>query len=407
MDPRLRELLSHPDPALQQQGVELVRALGLSPIDDLIVEHLDADGTLWPPPGGWSVGLLILLSERAPSAPWRDRIRHFYAACPEMDRLLPKLAAALPGLGGLDISWSDVTDLTPLASLPLQRLRLQGCTQIVSLDPLASLSQLVALDLSRAAVPSLEPLERLATLRSLGLEQLQTLGGLARLPGGIEALWLSETPMRERLTGRPLRFLSVNSIGELPEREAMASLASLRLDRGALAPLARWPVRRLRLRGPAAPGALARIQTLRWVQLEAGHHLHDWPPGLQVIDGRQATALPKVWPDGVRPSPRLLRVASLPDGHEFRRVWWSAARHWRSVGYTVQLRATRPPDVHARRIIQMHRRFAMGLQEARQLLTLLGQGQLVALSPQQAVDHQTLLAAAGAPSRREPWDGAV
>lgn len=409
MDPLLRELLHHTDPDQRRQGVELVRAFGDTAVDQLAAELLDGD-TLWPPLSGWSPELLDLLLTRAPRAPWGGRVRLIHAACVDTDEALPRIVEALPGLTGVDLSWSDVTDLRPLQRLPgLTRLRLRGCTQLSDLAPLAGMPGLEALDLSRATAWNLDPIAGLEGLTSLGLERMRGIGSLRPLPGGLRELRLSETQLGERLFvgDRPIQRLSVSSIGDLPEREALPQLKALALDRGPPSRLRRWPVTRLHLRARPERGDLDQLHGLRWLQVQQGHHLRGRPPDLAVLDSHQSTGLPSAWPDGVRPSPRLLRVASLPDTHPFRHDWWDAARHWRSQGHRWLLAPSAPVQIHARRLMQMHRALGLALQEARQLLELLTTDQLYALTAAEAVAVQTMLQRSGIAAQRAPWDGAL
>jgi hypothetical protein len=410
VDPLLIALLHHPDPDQRRQGVELARALGDEVVDTIATDLVDAHGMMWPPEPGWSAELLELLLWRAPASSWAANIRHLTLSCDDTDAVLPGVVAALPGLEGLDLSWSDVTDLTPITRLrSLRSLRLRGCPSLAGLEPLSSLPGLTDLDLSQTSPWDMEPLSALSSLQTLGLERLRAHGDLRRLPESIEVLWLSGTQLRERLPvgSRPIRTLSASSIEDLPAREDLPHLTAIHLDRGALAPLSDWPVRRLRLRAQPERGALERLGGLSWLQLEQGHHLRGHPPDLRVLDSHQSIGLPSAWPDGVMPSPRLLRVACLPSSHPFRHHWWEAARHWRARGCTWMLRSDRPPPIHARRILKMHKRFGFGLQEARQLLELLAQDQLLALTAQQAAHLQTMLRAVDINTTRSPWDGAL
>lgn len=409
MDPLLRELLHHADPDQRRQGIEIARALGVGVVDQLAADLIAGD-VLWPPQRGWAPELLDLLLERAPQSTWAGRVRVLYAACPGVDAVLPRIVRALPQLTGVDLAWSDVTDIGSLRGLAgLRTLRLRGCTRLTELAPLADLAGLEALDLSRIAAWNLDPLAGLEHLTELGLERMRGLGSLRPLPGGLRGLRLSETQLGEPLVvgDRPLQRLSVSSVGDLPGRDAFPALRALELDRGPPSRLAGWPVTRLHLRGLPERGALARMDGLRWLQLQQGHHLRDWPPDLRVLDSHQSTGLPSAWPDDVRPSPRLLRVASLPDSHPFRHTWWDAARHWRAGGHAWRLAPLADLPIHARRLMQMHRDLGLGLQEARQLLELLATGQMYALTAAEAVSLQSLLARSGVPTTRAPWDGAL
>ena len=136
----LSELLHHPDQLQRLQGVELAHALGPEAVDALIDTFRDGQGGLWPPADGWNQELLQLVTARGRQADWSGNIRHISAACADIDALLPAIVQAFPRLESLDVSWSPITELSPLTALQhLRNLRLCGCPSVTDLQPLTCL----------------------------------------------------------------------------------------------------------------------------------------------------------------------------------------------------------------------------------------------------------------------------
>lgn len=113
--------------------------------------------------------------------------------------------ADMSDLLGLNVSWSSVTDLTPVRKLgKLQALGLAE-TQVVDLGPVSSLVQLEGLNIRDCAVADLSPLSRCAMLKRLSAEGslVNDLSPLAKLIH-LEELDLSSAPVSDL---SPLRSL--------------------------------------------------------------------------------------------------------------------------------------------------------------------------------------------------------
>ena len=403
----LSELLHHPDQLQRLQGVELAHALGPEAVDALIDTFRDGQGGLWPPADGWNQELLQLVTARGRLADWSGNIRHISAACADIDALLPAIVQAFPRLESLDVSWSPITDLSPLTALQhLRNLRLCGCPSVTDLQPLTALS-LTSLDISMMSPPDLSPIPNLQTVQSLTARDMRGVISLPVLPPHLVALWLGESTIEGDLPLRrvPLQSLSIARVECLPPQQSLPDLHTLHLATGMPHQLKGWPVRRLHLRSQPERGALAHMHGLQHLQIEQGHHLRDVPPDLRTLDARQSVGLPSAWPYKIQPSARLLRVASLPLSHPFFPVWGVAARQWWESGSRWMLVPTDPPEVHARRILNMHRTFGHGLTTVRQMMELLAQEQLIALRHQQAVDLQMQFQTVGLSTRCVLWNG--
>lgn len=86
---------------------------------------------------------------------------------------------------GLDLSWADVTDISPLAALTeLRSLNLLNNLDLTDIKPLERLRRLETLDLSGTSVRSVKPLSKLPELCSLVLdcEKLRDITPLEGLP---------------------------------------------------------------------------------------------------------------------------------------------------------------------------------------------------------------------------------
>jgi Leucine-rich repeat (LRR) protein len=84
---------------------------------------------------------------------------------------IPESVATLPALAALDLSFTQVTDLSPLPHLPaLARLSLGG-TQVTDLSPLAHLSALADLSLAHTQVTDLSPLAALTGIERLDITE--------------------------------------------------------------------------------------------------------------------------------------------------------------------------------------------------------------------------------------------
>lgn len=97
------------------------------------------------------------------------------------------------GLRWLDLTGSDVKDLSPLAGLAqLQQLGLAGCTGVADLAPLAGLHQLQTLNLYGCpGVADLGPLAGIAQLEVLDLGGCPGVADLAPLAGLAQLRWLA------------------------------------------------------------------------------------------------------------------------------------------------------------------------------------------------------------------------
>jgi hypothetical protein len=87
--------------------------------------------------------------------------------------------AGLP-LETLSLSGTDVKDLTPLKSMPLAELRLDGCKKIVDLTPLNSLQKLSSLTLPQRGTVNIDSLREMKSIERLGF---------AEPPISVEKFW--------------------------------------------------------------------------------------------------------------------------------------------------------------------------------------------------------------------------
>ena len=121
----------------------------------------------------------------------------------------------------LDLPWSRISDLTPLAGTNLHGLQLRS-SQISDVSPLAELTNLWRLDLSFNRISDITPLAGLTRLTELSLvgnkiSDVSPLAGLVNL----EQLWLWENPIADMSPLRKLLRQNPNleiyiDIGDVP-----------------------------------------------------------------------------------------------------------------------------------------------------------------------------------------------
>ncbi len=143
--------------------------------------------------------------------------------------------ASLTGLRVLNLSWTTATDLSPLASLTdLQQLSLSS-TRVTDFSPLASLTGLWSLYLSSTRVTDLSPLTSLTALRRLDLHSTQVtdLSPLASLTD-LERLGLRSTRVTDlsplaSLTALQELNLSDTQVSDLSPLASLTDLQVLHL----------------------------------------------------------------------------------------------------------------------------------------------------------------------------------
>lgn len=121
---------------------------------------------------------------------------------------LEAIRRAIPGLQRLVMNrcgW--VTDLRPVAGLPLTELYIASCSNITDFDVLSSLSGLRVLNLSGTRIEDLEPLSGLSALTTLWLERCQGLTDLRPLASLANLKWLH---LSEAAPGLDLTPLAAN-----------------------------------------------------------------------------------------------------------------------------------------------------------------------------------------------------
>jgi len=234
---KIRTLLGHEDPAIQQQGAELLRALADDEVFDSVLK-------------GWTLRSGRL---RGPGSVWRlnaGRLMAFF--------LRP--SADFSQLTNLDLSYNlhlenvdGLADLTALTALDLrhcrslrnvdglanltglQTLSLAHCELLKDVTGLAGLAGLTTLDLSFCSLLSnVDDLAHLTGLQALSLaecESLKDVTGLAELTE-LTALTLAEctslsnVDVLARLTS--LQSLSLADCTSVRNVDALAALSSLR-----------------------------------------------------------------------------------------------------------------------------------------------------------------------------------
>jgi hypothetical protein len=127
------------------------------------------------------------------------RLLWFHSVVPQR---LFEAACQVPGLQGMDIKWSKVTDLAPLAQCAsLHYLRMGSSASVQSIEPLRSMTQLLWLELE-----NLQKIDDISPLSSL--RELQGLGYTGSISGGKPAID-SLAPLAE-LTS--LRWLALHTL---------------------------------------------------------------------------------------------------------------------------------------------------------------------------------------------------
>jgi serine/threonine protein kinase len=140
-----------------------------------------------------------------------------------------------------------LADLAPLAGMAISELSLKN-TRVVDLTPLADLSQLTKLDLERASVTDLRPLQRCRKLETLGVggTGIKTLAGLEGLPLKLLSMERTDvsdlTPLKEvSLNHLDCSFTPVASLAPL-EGKPLAYLAAFDSKVKDLSPLKGMPL---------------------------------------------------------------------------------------------------------------------------------------------------------------------
>ena len=401
MTDHLLDLLSHPAPDARKQALELARSAGAAHIHGIFQAlPRDARGTLWPPPGGWSPELLDLLLDYPPSG-----VRGLVLIDPDpegADARLARVPAAFPALEHLDLSFSGVEALGPVASLPgLTSLSLRGCTRLLGLEPLAHLRRLRVLDLAETRVRDLAPLATLPDLQTVNLEGCVLADGLRSLPRTVTTLRLRAAILEDllALAGRPLEHLSVGSVDWLPDPSTLPRLRTLALDRATPDEAAAWPVVRLWLREPAD---VDHLPLLRWLRIDGDVQGMALPDGLAIVEPATARDMPPpAWWAGRVCPPDILR-------HLFEEDDWAPLRaeadiFWRAEGFRTRLLLLEPPTQGLAALTHALRtRFGGGLMDRVRQIDALQGGRLAWLTEVQAAHLQGQLQAVGLPTVRLP-----
>lgn len=148
----------------------------------------------------------------------------------------------------LDLSWSDVTDISSLEKLTeLHSLNLLNNLDLTDIKPLAKLTKLTELNLSGTLVKSVKPLSKLSELRSLVLDcekvrDIKPLEGLPLEYLDVSGAYKSLEPLKKLPKLRRLRDLDISDslddlklIGTLTQLE---ELCLLQLSTKTVQPLA-------------------------------------------------------------------------------------------------------------------------------------------------------------------------
>ncbi|MGD1941575.1 MAG: CHAT domain-containing protein [Leptolyngbyaceae cyanobacterium] len=135
----------------------------------------------------------------------------------------------------LDLTARQITDLSPLATLPQLTTLYAGQNQIADLTPLADLTNLTALYLLDNQVTDLRPLAALSRLTTLSVDQnqVQDLSPLAELPS-LTVLFASDNQVRSlaplaNLTNLAELYVADNQIGGLQPLAELSQLAYVNL----------------------------------------------------------------------------------------------------------------------------------------------------------------------------------
>ena len=139
-----------------------------------------------------------------------------------------ELLAQCTNLQVLVLDYQQITDLSPLANLPLEYLSLAG-NQISNLDPLSGLTGLQVLDLGENPVHSAEVLAGLTalqdvTLEATGITTVEVFEGSAIQSLNVRSTWITDFSPLESCSS-----LSHLIVGELPSGavETLAGLTNL------------------------------------------------------------------------------------------------------------------------------------------------------------------------------------
>jgi eukaryotic-like serine/threonine-protein kinase len=143
---------------------------------------------------------------------WLDRLKDLPVGTEKP--LKERLSVTAEGLLNLDLSDTQVADLSPLAGMPLGTLSLANCNEVIDLSPLHEL-RLTELTLDNTSVASLRPLRGMSSLQKLIIDgtKVSDLSPLAGLP--LKELSISRCPVTslESLRGMPLEKLGIRSTG--------------------------------------------------------------------------------------------------------------------------------------------------------------------------------------------------
>ncbi len=238
---KIRELLTHADPAFQRQGVELARAAGdWTPVLEgcAMGDRFTSVQCDW---GDVNAAVLELML----TAPTLDA-----ATVTVLNVCQSESLTALPALDGLvaleelDLSeCGNLTDLGPVAPLGwLKVLNLDDCISIESLQPLAGLTSLTSLSLDFCdALPDPSPIAALTSLEGLSLEFCQIGDDTLKLLSGLTSLTYLKladndisdlSPLRGLGALRELDLSHCQSLTGLSTLAGLESLTELTLDSG-------------------------------------------------------------------------------------------------------------------------------------------------------------------------------
>jgi hypothetical protein len=154
---------------------------------------------------------------------------------------IPDSVRDIPGLTGISLSRTQVSNLAPLRDLTgLQTLTL-GQTAVANLAPLRGLTELRMLSVSRTAVADLAPLRGLTRLQVLYLSR-SAVADLAPLRDltGLQSLFLDQTAVADLaplqgLTGLQVLYLSQTAVADLAPLRGLTELRRLSLNQTAVA----------------------------------------------------------------------------------------------------------------------------------------------------------------------------
>ena len=184
---------------------------------------------------------------------WRGHLRSLPNATDKP--ISQRLTARGDGLLGLDLRGTGVSDISPLAGMPLGDLNLSGCSGVRSIEPLRK-TPLVYLSLEHTAVEDLSPLEDVKTLTSLNISHTPAsdLGPLAKL----QLRWLQMAYGEARdltpLSKLPIEFLDLENARGVGSLRPLAEMPLHVLNCAYInvtdfTPLAKLPLTKLWLQG--------------------------------------------------------------------------------------------------------------------------------------------------------------